>query len=375
MQSYRVSFKSTSVNFNDYKGDLSKKWYIDFGYCIAGKRKRYKRLWIPFVPNHQSRYDSANKLIDSVNSQIALQEIPSAKIKSIEKQCKFLEELEQVLKRKQLRTKTVQSYLTAAKKLSTYIISNSLNYKTLNEQNLVFFQNSLDATNNYKKIIFSHLRNSFTALYDEKIIKYNPFTGYKIKLRSTDSDHNNPFDEIQKKNIENCLIESNYNLYLFTRFIFYAFIRPKELINIKVADIDLKNRTIKVIGDISKNNQTQFVPIIKPLYDLIISSKFCEYPKSHFLFGASTLSPSTKKIGGNTPTNWHRDILKQLGIYEEHKTVLYSWKHTGNIFAYISGVDIKLLQKMNRHSSIETTEIYLRKLGVFIDKQLLDASW
>lgn len=374
MQSYKFSFKTTSVNFNDYNGDLSKKWYIDFGYCLVGKRKRYKRLWIPFLPNHQSRYDSARKMLDTINAQIESNEIPKETKKPNEAKDKFLEELERILQVKQLRKKTIQTYLTAAKKLSKYNLANNLNFKALNEQNLVSFQNSLDTPNSYKKIIFSHLRNCFSALYDEKIVKYNPFTGYKLKLRITESDNNNPFEKEQKELIENYLIKNNYDLYLFTRFIFYAFIRPKELIHMKVADINLQNRTVKISGDFSKNNKTEFVPLIKPLYDLIVKSDICSNPKNFYVFGQD-LKPSLQRIGMNTPTNWHRQALKELKIYNDRKTVLYGWKHTGNIFAYMSGVDIKLLQKMNRHHSIETTEIYLRKLGVFIDRQLFDASW
>lgn len=373
MQTYKFSFKTTSVNFNDYNGDLSKKWYIDFGYCIVGKRKRYKRLWIPFVPNHQSRYDSAKKLIDKINAQIEANQLPEQK-KPTEKKDKFIEELENALERKQLRKKTIQTYITAARKFSKFLLENDLNYKALTEQNIFSFQSSIDGINNYKKIIISHLRNCYTALLDERMIKYNPFTGYKVKLRSTESDHNHPFEDPQKQQIEDYLIENNYKLYLFTRFIFYAFIRPKELTQLRVSDINLQNRTIKVVGEIAKNNKTEFVPIVKPLYDLIIESGICNYPKTHYIFGKD-LEPCSKKVGVNTPTNWHREALKEMGIYEDHKTVLYGWKHTGNIFAYMKGIDIKLLQKMNRHSSVATTETYLKKLGVFMDKQLFEASW
>ena len=41
---------------------------------------------------------------------------------------------------------------------------------------------------------------------------------------------------------------------------------------------------------------------------------------------------------------------------------LYSWKHTGNVRAVKSGITLYDLQKHNGHSSIETTEGYLKNL-------------
>ncbi|RFS16833.1 tyrosine-type recombinase/integrase [Emticicia sp. C21] len=69
---------------------------------------------------------------------------------------------------------------------------------------------------------------------------------------------------------------NNQPLYLFTRFIFYSFIRPKELLNLQVKDIDLTTRTIKVKSDVSKNKRTETVPILKPLLSLIIENKVLE---------------------------------------------------------------------------------------------------
>ena len=48
---------------------------------------------------------------------------------------------------------------------------------------------------------------------------------------------------------------------------------------------------------------------------------------------------------------------------------LYSFKHTSNIFKYTSGWTLAEIMKANRHSSITMTEIYLRKLGQFVETQ------
>ena len=43
---------------------------------------------------------------------------------------------------------------------------------------------------------------------------------------------------------------------------------------------------------------------------------------------------------------------------------LYSWKHTGNISAYLAGADLMYLRDQNGHHSVSQTEKYLKDLGM-----------
>jgi len=49
---------------------------------------------------------------------------------------------------------------------------------------------------------------------------------------------------------------------------------------------------------------------------------------------------------------------------------LYSWKHSGVVAAYNAGVDIKTIQSQCRHQSLEQTDIYLKSLGLGINKAI-----
>ncbi len=55
-----------------------------------------------------------------------------------------------------------------------------------------------------------------------------------------------------------------------------------------------------------------------------------------------------------------RGILKNAGIAGK---TLYGWKHAGATEAYRSGVGIKDVQRQARHTTVTTTDIYLRSLG------------
>jgi integrase len=100
--------------------------------------------------------------------------------------------------------------------------------------------------------------------------------------------------------------------------------------------------------------------------------KILEQPSHYYVFGKKDLTPNFERAAINLPNRLHKEILIKLKMYRFKETVLYSWKHTGNINAYLKGMDIKLIQQINGHTSLETTEIYLRKLGLFLDKQAFD---
>jgi integrase len=158
---------------------------------------------------------------------------------------------------------------------------------------------------------------------------------------------------------------------LFTRFIYYSFTRVKELQNLKVKDIDLRTRTIKIYAENSKTKKAIVKPIVSPLLDLILEYRLLQNPSNFFVFGYN-LSPSFEPCQQNLPTNQFNALLKDLDLYRAKETTLYGWKHTGNVNAYLAGMDIRLIQQLNGHSHLETTEIYLRKLGLFLDKRAFD---
>lgn len=85
--------------------------------------------------------------------------------------------------------------------------------------------------------------------------------------------------------------------------------------------------------------------------------------------------PSAEKLSANYATSEHKQVLKELEIYKERITTLYAWKHTGNIHAYLAGMDIKMIQRINRHKSLATTEIYLKKIGLFLDRAIFDFAY
>ncbi|GAB3938772.1 hypothetical protein GCM10028804_62350 [Larkinella terrae] len=69
-----------------------------------------------------------------------------------------------------------------------------------------------------------------------------------------------------------------------------------------------------------------------------------------YLFGTG-LKPGALVSAENLPYNRHAKALENTGLNNKGY-MLYSWKHTGAVNAYRSGIGLKQLQMLLRHSSI-----------------------
>lgn len=352
--------KSDTVIFDrppklrDYGGDLSRRWYIE--YHLSGQRQR---VWIAARPS-ETRAARAEKILQKIKKGVYVSGGGG-----------IMPELRKIAQGIDLRPKTRSTYLTACKQFSDHVERvNVITLSQVNETHAKSFFQYLKGK--YSPVTVRNKLLSLKAIFSH--YKRNPFADLKANYSKKDSDFNQPFSPYERSTIENYLSEHDERLYIFTRFIFYAFIRPKELISLRIKDIDLRTRTIKVSGSISKNKRSAAVPIIKPLYDLIIKNGLLSYPANFYLFGAN-LKTGPEPCAINEANNRHRLALKELELYRKNETVLYSWKHTGNINLYLVKPDLKLLQQMNRHAEVSTTEIYLRRLGLFLNSAAFDVEY
>lgn len=359
------------IVLHDMGGELAARWYIEYYKCNLQNSKRERvREWISKKLDFNGRMTFAEKRIEQLRKVSK-----GLSGKSIEK---IKLTLNEVIDRAVLRKKTKSTYKTCVGYLYNYLqeYTTITDIREINKDLAISFLESLTDSYHGNTITNTrnHLSSTFAFSISEKLITENPFQGLKLRLQKDEGDFNTPYSDYEKKEIEKHLIANNYPLYLFTRFVFYAFLRPKELRHITVGDIDLKLRTIKVKGEVSKTNSRDIIPILKPLYDLIHENELLNYPSNYYLFGRG-LKPSPEKLQDNIATTLHKEVLEELKIYKERVTTLYAWKHTGNIHAYLAGMDIKMIQRINRHKSLATTEIYLKKLGLFLDRTVFDFTY
>ncbi|WP_291147063.1 tyrosine-type recombinase/integrase [Flavobacterium sp. UBA7680] len=271
------------------------------------------------------------------------------------------------------RKKTIQTYLSKVNALSKYFPNVLLSeITTKNLQN--FIKSKID-DGTYSQYSVRSAKRIFSTFFNVciklELIKTNPMIGFDSMIRSkkiTDERHV-PFSDADLKTILEYLDAHDKYSAFFCRMIYYTCLRPSEIRGLKVENIDINANTITIPASVKKVNtndendyleiNSSFIPVLKEL-------NLEQYPKDYYLTGSSVNIVGEKKIGENTPYNKLISALKKLGLNEKGYD-LYSFKHTSNITKYKYGWTLSQIMKANRHTNISTTEIYLKKLGQFVD--------
>lgn len=226
-------------------------------------------------------------------------------------------------------------------------------------------RNWTNVTRNVKR---SKLYNFFQYLVDREIIHNNPVA----KVRNEKEEKGvryYPFLDHEISMLREYIQEHEPIIKLFTDFVYYAFLRPKEVRQLKISDIDMIKKRIRVSRKVAKNTKTEYIQIPKTLQELIKKSGIMEYKKHYLIFGNQG-TPGLTMYGHNYFTRKTRLILDKFGFSSDYS--LYSFKHSGCCKLYEITKDIKLVSAQCRHHSIEVTDIYLRSLGMYATSRELD---
>lgn len=151
----------------------------------------------------------------------------------------------------------------------------------------------------------------------------------------------------------------NGKLWLFVQIMYYTLARPNEIRQLKKQNILFESGKVFIPAQISKNGKDRWPVIPQSLIPAL--ENLCENKVSgDFLFPGQR---SGTCIGKNRMSEAHKNILIKLEI--STNCTLYSWKHTGVVQAYKSGVDIKAIQMQCGHYSIIETDTYLKSLHLY----------
>lgn len=367
----------------DRKGDLSKEWFVEFyAWSDAEKQLIRKRVKIPLAyQNVKSRTDYANKLIGKINRLLEAGyhfpekpvALPSQEVPTKQALVKALQSVLDTISRS-VAAKTIVTYQSAINKFKEYIPEQGLEIEHFRTQDALLFRdhllnikkNSPRTANN----TMQHLLALFAKLQERTGIEKNPF---KIRsLREPATLKNIAFTDEDRAKVEEYLVKHEPGVYLFTRLMYFAFIRPGEILKLQFSHIHMSDAYITVHGLISKNGKTETAQIIPALANELQSRLVFQNP-DHYLFSTG-IEPGKYPLSEQVPFRRHEKALEKLGLLKKGYT-LYSWKHTGAVNAYRAGVGIKELQSMLRHSSIQITDIYLKSLGLRTDPNLKNYSW
>lgn len=209
--------------------------------------------------------------------------------------------------------------------------------------------------NNYRTV----MKVFFNMMVDRDVIEKNPFN--KTKPAKVTEAEIVPFQDAELKAIREHLKAHDFNLYVFTQFIFYLLLRPIEVIKLQVKHIDLTRGMLTLPAAASKNRKSRSCDIPPPLRSII--NDWLKYESiNDYLFGKDLQTGSRPISSRNKVTERHKAVLTKLEF--EGKLSLYSYKYSGVISAYLAGVSIDEIRRQCGHHSVEITQIYMQKLNL-----------
>ena len=152
---------------------------------------------------------------------------------------------------------------------------------------------------------------------------------------------------------------------LACRMEYYTFIRPDELSNIRLRDINIKEQKVFIASTISKNRRDGMVGLNDELIKLMIELQIFSYHSECYLFGRD-FKPSTKKADSRI---FRENFIKVRAALKFPKNYqFYSLKDSG-IRDLANAEGIVIARDQARHSDISTTNKYLKGQNMTVHEE------
>jgi len=182
--------------------------------------------------------------------------------------------------------------------------------------------------------------------------KENPFDNIKLKQKPQKTRTIIP-PEV-RDTVKNYLTKDNPNFLCVCELVYFALIRPNEIKNLRVGDINFEGKFITVSGEFAKNHKTRHAALNDDLIERLAVMKR-DVPKDYYIFGWGC-QPSKTKIPDNSFTKLWAKTRKHLALPQAMQ--LYSFRDTGIYEMLKSGVDDLTVMQHADHSSLDITTIY-----------------
>lgn len=352
--------------------DLKKRWYISYLYKHPDTNKfEQNRVWLPTKYNTlSSRLQAIIELRDVYHEKLKSGWSPydSGQIKFI----KLTEAFDKIIKFKETtsRKRTVNTYKNVYSNFKKWLTSQgliNLNIEQFTTKYAIEYFDYLKIEQGISNRTYNNnllqLRTFYNQFNDREYTKNNPFK--KVRRLPIESAKIKRFTKDELTLLSDHLSKNQPGLWIACQFIFYCFIRPGELVQLKPEHIDIENKTIIIPASISKNKLQQVVAIPDHFFESL-KKYIQEIKPEDFIFSVS-LEPGPKQIRSDRLSEKFTSEVKKLGI----NINLYALKHNGAGMAIESGVNIQDLRNHLRHKDLSTTSIYISQFTNVASEDLI----
>lgn len=266
-------------------------------------------------------------------------------------------------KKKDLRPDTFRAYSSIAKIFLEWLQQNNLSNKycfLFNKQFAHKFLNSLSQNpkicnrtyNNYLRF----LKTLFTSFEKKEIVKENVFVDFESKKQDEKIRVTIPAEDRLK--IKDYFLTNMPNYYLIMLLCFRLFIRPKEILMLKVKYVNYKEALLTIPSIVSKNHNERILALPEEL--LILLNKYENVNPEYYIFSDyNTLEPGKQLLNSKRIGYFFSRMRLALDLPSNYQ--FYSLKDTGITEMLEMGVPPKFVKELADHHSLEMTEKYTHK--------------
>lgn len=248
---------------------------------------------------------------------------------------------------------TIKEYFFHLKRYMEFLTEKHLNFQNINKSHVIDFLKRLDAEKLSSRSIsniLSSLRTFYNYLLDEKVVSNNIFNQVrnpkidkKLPNFLSNEELRNIFDNL---NMDTLLGARNK---LIVEILYATGIRVSELINLKLSDINKSEKSIRIFGKGKKERIVYYGDYAQIAMDEYLALRT---DNKEYLI----LNNKNDKI---TARGVEKIIDKiALDAAVNNNITPHTFRHTFATHLLNNGSDIKTVQELLGHSSLNTTEVY-----------------
>lgn len=226
--------------------------------------------------------------------------------------------------------------------------------------------NTMRTRNNY----LCWVKTFCKYLLQRGYISVDPTAGINVVKKKHEAKNRDVIPDNILKELHDWLTENNKHFLLACYVLHYCLVRPHEMSYLRVGDFSIKNQTLHLHGDNTKNHSDAVITVPQQVLKLMIELKVFDSPSNYYLFSDRFCPGRERRDEKQFRDYWHHYIRKNLKLPLRYK--FYSLKDTGITNMLRANTDILTVRDQARHSSILITDIYTPKDIKAANKMLLN---
>lgn len=348
----------------------------------TGKLERRKKMFDSIRPP-KLRNETAHRFCQEIGARLRsgwnpfIEEACNGEYSLFSDACnKYEEYIKKLTNEGSMRTDTLVGYLSKLKILKLWISEGKKNIyytyqfdsKALSEfLDYVFIDrnNTVTTRNNY----LCWLSTFCTYLVQRQYTSTNPAANI-TPIKNAANKNRSVISANHLQQLSEYLREKNKHYLLACYILHYMFIRPKEMSKIKISDISIKDCTIRLYGENTKNHHDAVLTMPKKILLLMIELKTFDSPGNYYLFSDDFKPGEAEKSEKRFRDFWVRYVRRDLKFPDRYK--FYSLKDTGITTMLKNNTDILTVRDQARHSNIEITDCYTPHDIITTNQAILD---